>query len=243
MTSRGCSMGSQDSLLDSARNVSLSDRSSLVRHVTCQLRLSTTLIRRSRSATWPTTKPAKKGNFSYKNWRSCAWKHRELPDIQGEVELKDEASNRIFQVNGHQLKHFHEGPKLIVRETPRFHVVFCRVCADSDSVYARYIRIPSLLPVLFLFTVFRSETESIQLHCICLYLAETESDKSLSRLFRPNLCRARVGIFHSRVLFPLMPLPHTYCGSYSQDNSNAPLTPHPKVRVFTSFSSTIRHGK
>ncbi|RDX81965.1 hypothetical protein CR513_37316, partial [Mucuna pruriens] len=24
--------------------------------------------------------------------------------------LKDEASSRIFQVNGHQLKHFHEGP-------------------------------------------------------------------------------------------------------------------------------------
>ncbi|RDX96285.1 hypothetical protein CR513_21070, partial [Mucuna pruriens] len=28
----------------------------------------------SRSATWPTTKPAKKGNCSYWNWKSYAWK-------------------------------------------------------------------------------------------------------------------------------------------------------------------------
>ncbi|RDY02603.1 pol, partial [Mucuna pruriens] len=123
--------------------------SSLVRHFTCQLRLSTALIGRSRSATWPTTKPAKKGNFNYKNWKSCAWKHIRTPRstrkefrvgqkvllfhsrlklivgklhsrwdepfiitnvfTYGAVELKDEASNKIFQVNGHRLKHFHEG--------------------------------------------------------------------------------------------------------------------------------------
>ncbi|RDX76793.1 hypothetical protein CR513_43176, partial [Mucuna pruriens] len=35
-------------------------------------------------------------------------------------------------------------------------------------------------------------------------------------------------------LFPSMPLPHTYCGSYSQDNSNAPLTPT-KVKVDHGF--------
>ncbi|RDX96127.1 hypothetical protein CR513_21258, partial [Mucuna pruriens] len=32
------------------------------------------------------------------------------------VELKDKASNKIFQVNRHQLKHFHEGPMLVVDE-------------------------------------------------------------------------------------------------------------------------------
>ncbi|RDX85795.1 hypothetical protein CR513_32970, partial [Mucuna pruriens] len=32
----------------------------------------------------------------------------------GVVELKDEASNKIFQANGYQLKHFHKGPKPMV---------------------------------------------------------------------------------------------------------------------------------
>ncbi|RDY02599.1 Gag-Pol polyprotein, partial [Mucuna pruriens] len=35
------------------------------------------------------------------------------------VELKDEASNRIFQVNGHQLKHFHEDLMPMVGEVER----------------------------------------------------------------------------------------------------------------------------
>ncbi|RDX91289.1 hypothetical protein CR513_26753, partial [Mucuna pruriens] len=36
----------------------------------------------------------------------------------GAVELKDEATNSTFQVNGHQLKIFHEGPMQIVGEEP-----------------------------------------------------------------------------------------------------------------------------
>ncbi|RDY04283.1 hypothetical protein CR513_12002, partial [Mucuna pruriens] len=34
----------------------------------------------------------------------------------GAVEIRHEASNKIFQVNGHQLKHFHEGPTLLLSE-------------------------------------------------------------------------------------------------------------------------------
>ncbi|RDX98107.1 hypothetical protein CR513_19020, partial [Mucuna pruriens] len=83
------------------------------------------------------TKSEKKGNFSYKNWRSYAWRpmitprsiNKRLKLVAGKlhsrwdgpfvitnifpygaVELRDEASNKIFQVNRHQLKHFHEGP-------------------------------------------------------------------------------------------------------------------------------------
>ncbi|RDY06010.1 hypothetical protein CR513_10076, partial [Mucuna pruriens] len=53
---------------------------------------------------------------------------------------------------------------------------------------------------LYSVPLIKSETKSVQLCCICLYFAETESDKSLSRLFQPSLCRARVSTFHSRVL-------------------------------------------
>ncbi|RDX67179.1 hypothetical protein CR513_53970, partial [Mucuna pruriens] len=80
------------------------------------------------------TKPARKGNFSYKNYRSYAWRpmrtlgsiNRRLKLIAGKlrsrwdgpfvitnifpygvIELRDEASKKIFQVNEHQLKHFH----------------------------------------------------------------------------------------------------------------------------------------
>ncbi|RDX93562.1 hypothetical protein CR513_24158, partial [Mucuna pruriens] len=35
----------------------------------------------------------------------------------GAVELKDEHTNSTFQVNGHQIKLFHEGPALTVDET------------------------------------------------------------------------------------------------------------------------------
>ncbi|RDX99181.1 gag-pol, partial [Mucuna pruriens] len=35
--------------------------------------------RQSRSVTWPTTKPAKKGNCSCRNWKSYAWKHMRTP--------------------------------------------------------------------------------------------------------------------------------------------------------------------
>ncbi|RDX72031.1 hypothetical protein CR513_48551, partial [Mucuna pruriens] len=36
--------------------------------------------------------------------------------LYGAVELRDEATNRIFKVNGHQLKPFHEGPTMMVDE-------------------------------------------------------------------------------------------------------------------------------
>ncbi|RDX86141.1 hypothetical protein CR513_32562, partial [Mucuna pruriens] len=72
------------------------------------------------SAIWPTTKSAKKGNFSCKNWWSFTWKHMNTPGSTNKklklivVELKDETTNNTFQVNGHQLKIFHEGLVSIV---------------------------------------------------------------------------------------------------------------------------------
>ncbi|RDY02610.1 hypothetical protein CR513_13912, partial [Mucuna pruriens] len=73
-----------------------------IRHATYQLRLSIVLTGRSRSATWPTTKPAKKGNLSYIGTRGAALgSTQELLNLQGKVELKDEVNNKIFQVNGH----------------------------------------------------------------------------------------------------------------------------------------------
>ncbi|RDX98544.1 hypothetical protein CR513_18513, partial [Mucuna pruriens] len=91
------------------------------------------------------TKPAKKGNFSCKNWRSCAWKHTKTPRFirkrvgqkliagklcstwdrpfiitnvfpYGVVELRNRADNRNFKVNKHQIKPYHEGPTPMVRK-------------------------------------------------------------------------------------------------------------------------------
>ncbi|RDX74364.1 hypothetical protein CR513_45898, partial [Mucuna pruriens] len=78
------------------------------------------------------TKLAKKGNFSCRNWRSYAWKHMKTPGSTkegwdrpfvitnvfpyGVVELRDEANNRNFKVNGHRIKPFHEGSTPLVGE-------------------------------------------------------------------------------------------------------------------------------
>ncbi|RDX85177.1 hypothetical protein CR513_33673, partial [Mucuna pruriens] len=118
---------------------------SLVKLVTYRLRLNTKATGQLRSATWPTTKSDKKGNYSCRSWKSCAWKHmRTLGSTKkrilrkvfrvgqklivgklrsswdgpfvvtnifpyGVVELRDEANNRNFKVNGHQLKLYYEG--------------------------------------------------------------------------------------------------------------------------------------
>ncbi|RDX77644.1 hypothetical protein CR513_42196, partial [Mucuna pruriens] len=83
------------------------------------------------SATWPMTKQGSKENSSCRNWTNSAWKlirtlgsiNRKVPSRpkstlvqltfkahRSIVELKDERTNNTFQVNGHQIKLFHEGP-------------------------------------------------------------------------------------------------------------------------------------
>ncbi|RDY01899.1 hypothetical protein CR513_14721, partial [Mucuna pruriens] len=108
------------------------------------------LTRQSGNATWPTTKPKRKGSSSYKNRTNSTWKPmRTLGSISrrssnfminkswgrsklrsrwdgpfvsinvfpyGAVELKDEHTNNTFQVNGHQIKLFHEGPTTTMRD-------------------------------------------------------------------------------------------------------------------------------
>ncbi|RDX84806.1 Pro-Pol polyprotein, partial [Mucuna pruriens] len=113
--------------------------SSSVKLVSYWLKSNIELTRQSRSATWLMTKPAKKGNFNYlqekvkqfhdnrilrKEFRvgqKVLLFHSRLKLIDGRfvisnifpygvVELRDEANNRNFKVNGHQIKPFHEGP-------------------------------------------------------------------------------------------------------------------------------------
>ncbi|RDX90238.1 hypothetical protein CR513_27917, partial [Mucuna pruriens] len=50
-----------------------------VKFATCRFGSNIELTRQSRSVTWPMTKPAKKGNFSCRNWKSSAWKHTKTP--------------------------------------------------------------------------------------------------------------------------------------------------------------------
>ncbi|RDX94499.1 Pol polyprotein, partial [Mucuna pruriens] len=87
--------------------------SSSVKLVTCRLKSNIEPTEQSRSAIWPMTKPAKKGNFSCRNWRSYAWK---LMKTFGSTSKRDEVNNRIFKVNGHQIKPYHEGPTLRIGE-------------------------------------------------------------------------------------------------------------------------------
>ncbi|RDX95555.1 hypothetical protein CR513_21899, partial [Mucuna pruriens] len=61
-TPRGHSMGTQNCISDSVRDVSLSDR-----------------YRQSSNAIWPMTKPTRKGSFNCKNWRNFAWKRMRTP--------------------------------------------------------------------------------------------------------------------------------------------------------------------
>ncbi|RDY03214.1 hypothetical protein CR513_13239, partial [Mucuna pruriens] len=78
-------MGSQDIVPDSARDVSLSD---YVLLFNSRLKLIAGKLHSRWDSPFVIT-----NIFHY-----------------GVVELRDETSNKIFQVNGHQLKHFHEGP-------------------------------------------------------------------------------------------------------------------------------------
>ncbi|RDX99829.1 hypothetical protein CR513_17072, partial [Mucuna pruriens] len=50
----------------------------------------------------------------------------------GAIELKDEASNKIFQVSRHQLKHFHEGPVPMVGEVEHISLNDGEVANDSS---------------------------------------------------------------------------------------------------------------
>ncbi|RDX74816.1 hypothetical protein CR513_45375, partial [Mucuna pruriens] len=50
-----------------------------------------------------------------------------------------------------------------------------------------------------LFPVFQFEIESVQLYYIYLHLAETKSNKSLLRPYRPSLCQERLSTLHLRV--------------------------------------------
>ncbi|RDX78888.1 hypothetical protein CR513_40756, partial [Mucuna pruriens] len=121
---------------------------SLVKPATYWLNWNIALTRQSSNAICPTTKLAKNGSSSYKNWRSSTWKHMRTPGSTskkssklryrwdgpfvitnvfpyGANELKDETTNNTFRVNEHQLKIFHEGP------TP---IASCLFALDVDKV-------------------------------------------------------------------------------------------------------------
>ncbi|RDY00916.1 hypothetical protein CR513_15830, partial [Mucuna pruriens] len=70
-------MGTQNCIPDSTRVVSIPGLS--VKPATYKLKSNIELTGQSSNATWPTTKRAKKGNSSYKNWNSSTWKHRRTP--------------------------------------------------------------------------------------------------------------------------------------------------------------------
>ncbi|RDX65189.1 gag-pol, partial [Mucuna pruriens] len=87
--------------------------------------LNIELTKKLSNATWPMTKLESKGTSSYKNWTNSAKPMRTPGSISrrwdgpfvitnvfpyGVVELKDENTNNIFQVNRHQIK----GPAPIV---------------------------------------------------------------------------------------------------------------------------------
>ncbi|RDY02612.1 hypothetical protein CR513_13914, partial [Mucuna pruriens] len=98
---------------------------------------NTKLTGQSSNATWPMTKRENRENSNSKSWMNFAWKpmkmtgstNRKLKLIVGKLRskwdgpfvitdifphgavlLKDEHTNETFQVNGHQLKPFYEGP-------------------------------------------------------------------------------------------------------------------------------------
>ncbi|RDY07564.1 hypothetical protein CR513_08313, partial [Mucuna pruriens] len=80
---------------------------------------NTELIGQSRSATWPTTKLGKKGSSNYKSWRNSIWKLMRTPasiSSESNNSMTDELTRSTFQVNGQQLKIFHEGPTTTVDE-------------------------------------------------------------------------------------------------------------------------------
>ncbi|RDY12107.1 Retrovirus-related Pol polyprotein from transposon 17.6, partial [Mucuna pruriens] len=120
--------------------------------VTCRLNWNTKLIGQPRSATWPTTKLGKKGSSNYKSWRNSVWKlMRTLASTSSEsnnsmtvsekgvpswpksalVQLPDELTRSTFQVNGQQLKIFHEGPTTIVGEVERISLKELATTADT----------------------------------------------------------------------------------------------------------------
>ncbi|RDX76665.1 Retrovirus-related Pol polyprotein, partial [Mucuna pruriens] len=119
------------------------------------------------------TKPARKGNSSYRNWSNYTWRpmrilgsinrrkefkvgqkvllfNSKLKLIVGQlrsrwdspfvitnifpydaVELQDEASNKIFQVNEHQLKHFHEDKMAFILPFSSFLCDFASILTEG----------------------------------------------------------------------------------------------------------------
>ncbi|RDY02302.1 hypothetical protein CR513_14242, partial [Mucuna pruriens] len=73
--------------------------------------------------------------------------------------------------------------------------------------------LPTTKPLLFL--AIQSETESVRLGCVCLRLAETVSDMSLSRSRRTSLCREQVST-QSRELATLDVVYQPWCIQYQQ---------------------------
>ncbi|RDX91064.1 hypothetical protein CR513_26991, partial [Mucuna pruriens] len=113
------------------------------------------------SASWPTTKQENKESFSYKSWTSSAWKPMTTPGSinrkssnfmisklrfrwdgpfvitkvfpYGAVELKDEHTNNTFQVNGHQIKLFHEGSTPIMGDMETISLMELAQPDDTDN--------------------------------------------------------------------------------------------------------------
>ncbi|RDX70303.1 hypothetical protein CR513_50476, partial [Mucuna pruriens] len=53
---------------------------------------------------------ARKESFNYKNLRSFTWRPMRTPKF---TRKRNEATNKTFKVNGHQLKLFHECPTMM----------------------------------------------------------------------------------------------------------------------------------
>ncbi|RDX79159.1 pol, partial [Mucuna pruriens] len=64
----------------------------------------------------PTIKPENKGSSSYKNWTNSAWKPMRTPKSISKLHSRWYEPFVITNVNGRQIKLFHEGPAPIVDE-------------------------------------------------------------------------------------------------------------------------------